>query len=136
MGARPITVCVLVAALGLVPGCGGGGDGRKDAQQVVRDFVTAVNEKDGETFCKEITTREYVEQVTVAKGDAAVKQCETQIEQIRQPEFKLVKLVKTEVDGDRAVVTAELEQQGRVRRQVFRMVKEDGGFRLTSGSTN
>ncbi len=40
------------------------------------------------------------------------------------------------MDGDRATVIAELAQQGRVRRQLFRLVKEDGDFRLTSGTTN
>lgn len=134
MGARPIVVGAL-AALALVPGCGGGDD-KQDAQQVVRDFVTAVNEKDGKTFCNEVATREYVEQVTAATGDGAIKQCESQIKQIRQPKYKLSKLVKTTVKGDRATVIAELEQQGRIRRQLFQLVKEDGEFRLTSGTTN
>ena len=44
--------------------------------------------------------------------------------------------MKTTVDGDRATVTADLEQQGRIRRQLFRLVKEDGDFRLTSNTTN
>ena len=135
MRARPITACALTAALALVPGCGGGDD-KEDAQQVVRDFVTAVNEKDGDAFCNEITTREYVEQVTAATGDGAVEQCERQLKQIRQPKYKLDKIVKTTVDGDRATVTADLEQQGRIRRQLFRLVKEDGDFRLTSNSMN
>lgn len=135
MGARPITVCALAAALAVVSGCGGGDD-KKDVQQVVRDFATAVNERDGQRFCKELTTREYVEKVTAAKGDGAISQCERQIKQIRQPEYKVVKFVKTSVDGDRATVTAQLENQGRTQRQVFKLVKEDGDFRLSSGATN
>jgi hypothetical protein len=135
MEARPTLICGIAAALALAPGCGGGDD-RKDAQDVVREFVRAVNEKDGEAFCTEVTTREYVEKVTAAQGDSAVDQCEDQIEQIRQPEYKLGRVVKTTVEGDRATVTADLDQQGRVRRQVFRLVKEDGDFRLTSGTTN
>ncbi len=135
MGARPITVCALAAALALAPGCGGGGDQKKDAQQVVRDFATAVNERDGQRFCKELTTREYVEKVTAAKGDSAISQCESQIKQIRQPKYKVVKFVKTSVNGDRATVTAQLDHQGRVQRQVFRLLKQDGDFRLTSGAS-
>ena len=134
MRARLISGTVVLV---LVAGCGGGGDDdNKSAQQVVRDFVTAVNEKDGKAFCTEIATREYVEKVTAAKGDSAIEQCESQIDQIRQPEYKVNKLVKTTVDGDRATVIAELAQQGQVRRQLFRLVKEDGDFRLTSGATN
>ncbi len=132
MGARPITTCALAAGLVLTAGCGGGQD-KKDAQQVVRDFATAVNKRDGQRFCKELTTREYVEKVTAAKGDNAVSQCVRQVKQIRQPEYKLVKFVKTSVDGDHATVTAQLENQGRTQRQVFRLVKQDGSFRLTSG---
>jgi len=130
-----LTSATVVLVLVLAAGCGGGDD-KKDAQQVVRDFVTAVNEKDGEAFCTQIATREYVEKVTAAQGDSAIKQCESQIKQIRQPEYKVSKLVKTTVDGDRATVIAELAQQGRVRRQLFRLVKEDGDFRLTSGTTS
>ena len=33
-------------------------------------------------------------------------------------------------------MTAQLEHQGRTQQQVFRLVKEDGDFRLTSGATN
>ena len=103
---------------------------------MVRDFATAVNERDGGRFCTELTTREYVEKVTGAKGDSAISQCERQIKQIRQPEYKVVRFVKTSIDGDRATVTAQLDHQGRTQRQVFRLVKEDGDFRLTSGATN
>ena len=133
MRARLIPTTVVLVSV-LVAGCGGSDD-KKSAQQVVRDFVTAVNEKDGKAFCTEIATREYVEKVTAAQGDSAIQQCESQIKQIRQPRYKVSKLVKTTVDGDRATVVAELAQQGRVRRQLFRLVKEDGDFRLTSGTT-
>ena len=133
MRARLISATV-VLVLVLVAGCGGGDD-KKDAQQVVRDFVTAVNEKDGKTFCNELVTREYLEKVTAAQGDSAMEQCEKQIKQIRQPEYKVAKLVKTTVDGDRATVTAELASRAGSRRQLFRLVKEDGDFRLTSGTS-
>ena len=136
MSARPIIACVLAGALALAAACGGGEDDRGQAQQVVRDFATAVNERDGERFCKELTTREYVEQVTQAKGDGAISQCETQIKQVRQPELKVVRVVKTSIDGDKATVTAQLEHRGRTQEQVFRLVKEDGDFRLTSGAAN
>ena len=79
---------------------------------MVRDFVTAVNEKDGKAFCNEIATREYVEKVTAATGDSAIKQCESQIKQIRQPKYKVSKLVKTTVDGDRATVIARAGAAG------------------------
>jgi len=127
--------CVLSATLALAAGCGGG-DEPNDARQVVREFVTAVNERDGEAFCNEITTREYVEKVTAATGDGAVKQCERQISRISQPELRVVRLDRAKADGDRVTVSARLEQEGEVQRQVFHLVEEDGEFRLTSGATD
>ena len=56
----------------------------------------------------------------------------SQIDSIRGSRIKVVKITKTEVNGDDATVTAELEQQGRKGPQVFRLQREDGEFRLTS----
>lgn len=135
MSARPLFVGAVVSA-GLLAGCGGG-DSEKDAQQVVKDFATAVNERDGKRFCTELTTRSYIERVTAAKGDAAVKRCEQQIDSQRlQQTYKVLKFGKTKIDGDTATVTAELKIQGVRRPQAFRLRKEDGKFRLTSGATD
>ena len=123
-------VLMLAAALGTA-GCGGGDD-RSDVEGVIKDFAKAVSESDGKTFCNELVTRDYLEKTVGATGDNAVEQCEKQIDQVRQGTFKVVKFDKVEIDGDTAIVTAQVETQGRTVPQVFRLEKEDGEFRLTS----
>lgn len=120
---------LLIVAIALA-GCGGGDD-KEDAERVIRDFAEAVSESDGETFCKELVTREYLEQTTGATGDNAVSQCVKQIDALKQGSFKIAKIDKTEIDGDKATVTAQVETQGQKVPQVFRLVKQDGEFRLT-----
>ncbi len=115
--------------------CGGGDESDEEqAQQVVHDFAEATSESDGERFCSELITREFLEQTTGAKGDKAEEQCAKQIDAIQGANIKVIKITKTEIDGDNATVTAELEQAGRKGEQVFRLQKEDGEFRLTSST--
>jgi hypothetical protein len=128
--AVPICAAALAAALA---GCGG--NDQAQVQGVVKGFAKAVNTHDGKTFCTKLTTRTYIEQVTLAKGASAVRQCESQIKSLRQPHYRVVKFTKTEVHGDKATVTAELDLQGQRRPQVFKLRKEDGSFRLTTGQT-
>ncbi|MGI8750396.1 MAG: hypothetical protein ACR2J6_07595 [Thermoleophilaceae bacterium] len=135
MSARPLFAGAAVSAC-LLAGCGGA-DSEQDAQQVVKDFPTAVNERDGKKFCTELTTRAYLERVTATMGDASIRQCEQQIDSLRlQQKYKVVKFAKTKIDGDTATVTAVLELQGKRRPQVFRLRRQDGEFRLTSGTTD
>ena len=114
--------------------CGGGDPGKEDAERVIRDFATAVSKSDGDTFCKELVTREYLEQTTGATGDNAVSQCERQIDSLKQGSFKISKIEKTTVDGDKATVNAQVETQGRTAPQVFRLEQQDGEFRLTGNT--
>jgi len=127
---RAPAILLLALALGLA-GCGGGDD-KGDAEGVVRDFAKAVNGSDGKTFCNELVTRDYLEKTVGATGDNAVEQCEKQIDDLQHGSFKIVKIDKTEIDGDNATVTAQIETQGRTVPQVFRLEKQDGEFRLTS----
>ncbi len=126
---RRLCLLPLVAVLAL-PACGGG-DSEEDAEGVVKDFATAVSESDGKTFCNDLITRDFLEKTTGATGDNAEKQCEQQINQLKGQTYKVVKIEKTEIDGDKATVTAQIETQGRKDSQVFRLEKEDGDFRLT-----
>ena len=125
---RLALIPLLIAA-----GCGGGGgDDRADVEQVLKDFAKAVTESDGETFCNDLVTRDYLEKTVGATGDNAVKQCEQQIKQLQQGSFKITKFDKVEIKDDKATVTAQVETGGRTQPQVFRLEKQDGDFRLTS----
>jgi predicted lipid-binding transport protein (Tim44 family) len=115
-----------------VTGCGG--DDREEAEQTVRDFVEATNEKDADKLCDELLTQDFIERATGASGDNANDACKQQFEVITGLKLALVRIRRTKVDGDKAQVTAELRTQGQRRIQLLRLEKESGDWRL-AGST-
>lgn len=128
--AAAIAVCLALAALSA--GCGGGND-KEDAEQVVHDIAEATSESDGDKFC-DLVTDQFLEQSTGAKGDKAKDACKKQVDSLKNQKVTVNKITKTEVDGDKATVTAELESQGRKRPQVFNLKKEDGDFKLAGAN--
>jgi hypothetical protein len=132
--ARPLPALFAVSALALVLATCGGDDDKEEIEQTVRDFVSATNDRDGDTFCGEIVTQEFLEQSTGAKGDEAKDECKRQLESIEGLDVKLVEITKTEVDDDTATVRAVIEAQGDAKPQTLRLEKEDGEWKLTGGS--
>jgi Domain of unknown function (DUF4878) len=131
----PRLLPALLATVALVlAACGGGGDDKDEAEQTVRDFVKATNDRDTETFCGELASQEFLEQSTGAKGDQAQEECRRQLEAIQGLEVELVRIRETKIDGDRATVTAVIESQGAPTPQTLRLVKEDGDWKLAGGS--
>ena len=118
-----------ILALG---GCGGGSD-KENAEKTVRDIASATSDSDGDKFCG-LVTDEFLEQTTGAKGDKAKDACKKQIDSLKDADLKVNKITKTEVDGDNATVTAELESSGQKRPQVFKLKKEDGDYKLASAN--
>ena len=114
--------------------CGGGGSDKSDAEQTVKDFVKATNDRDAGKFCGELVTKEFLEQTTGAKGKKAESQCESQLRNLKGLKVKLVRIKRTTVKGDGASVRATLEAQGQTQDQVLRLKKEDGRFKLAGGS--
>ncbi len=117
----------------LVLGACGGGNDKEDAEQTVRDIASATNDSDGDKFCG-LVTKKFLEQTTGAKGDKATDACKKQIDSLKNPDLKINKITKVEVDGDKAKVTAELQSSGQKRPQVFSLKKEDGEYRLASAN--
>jgi predicted lipid-binding transport protein (Tim44 family) len=126
-----LLVALLAAAPLALAACGG--NDPDEADQTVRDFVKAANERDGDKFCGELVTKEFLEQTTRARGTAAEKQCKDQLRSLKSLHVRLVKIKKTTVEGDRAKVTATLRAQGQTADQVLRLKKEDGRFKLAGG---
>ena len=121
----------LLAALFVAAALGAcGGDDREDAQQTVRDFVNATNERDADAFCGELVTQEFLESTTGASGDKAQDECRRQMKAVRGLEVELVRFRRTAVDGDSARVTAILRTQGARSTQTLRLKKEDGDWKL------
>lgn len=126
---RTPVVVACVAALTLA-GCGGGSD-KEDAEDVVHGIAEATTDSDGDKFCG-LVTDQFLEQSTGAKGDKAKDACKKQIDSLKNMPLKVNKITKTEVKGDEATVTAELESRGQKRPQVFNLRKQDGEFKLAS----
>jgi hypothetical protein len=120
----------LICVLALVAGCGG--DDKKDAEQTVEDFVTALRERDADTFCDDLVTEDFLGQFSGATGDQAKESCKRELKSVTGLEdVKLVKIQSTKVHGEEAVVTAVIQRQGRRQKQVYRLKKEDGDWKLS-----
>ena len=125
---------VLPFLLLALAGCGGGDDDPDEVRQVVRDFVEATNERDGETLCGELVTQEYLRKSTLATGDRADEACRQQLEATTGLRLKLISLGKPKVDGDEATVRAVIDTGGVQAPLLFRLEQEDGRWKLTQGA--
>jgi hypothetical protein len=128
-----VAVIALVVAVVLIDPFGGGDDAG-DAEQVVRDFVRATNERDADALCEELLTDEFVEQATGATGGRARDACKQQLRATQELMIDLRSIRSTEVDGDNATVVALIEVQGQEQRRTFRLQMEDGDWRLAGGT--
>jgi hypothetical protein len=126
---RIALICLLVA----VSGCGGGDD-KEDAEQTVRDFVQATSARDADKFCDELVTQEFLEQTIGATGDRATESCKREFKNLSGLRVKLVRVVRTKVEGDSATVTAVLERQGQRLRQTLRLKQDDGDWKLAGAA--
>jgi hypothetical protein len=127
---RLALVLALTAALSA---CGGGNDA-EEARQVVRDFVQATNDRDGDKLCGELLTQEYLEKATGATGDRAEDACKQQLDLITGLKLRLLALGATKVDDDRATVRATIATGGQRSRRTFVLAKEDGSWKLVGAS--
>jgi ketosteroid isomerase-like protein len=122
----------LTCLLALVAGCGG--DDKKDAEQTVRDFVKAVNERDANTYCDDLITEEFREKSTFATGDQASDSCKRQLKAIKGLHIGLVRIANTKVDDDKATVTVVFRRSGQQVRQQVMLEKDDGDWKIAGGA--
>jgi hypothetical protein len=125
---------LLLALAGCGGGSGGGGDDAGEVRQTVRDFVEATNQRDGETLCGELLTREYIEKSTLATGDQAGEACREQLDRTVDLRLRLISIGRTEVDGDEATVRVVLDTDGVQAPRLFRLEREDGRWKLADGT--
>jgi hypothetical protein len=124
----------LVLALAVALGACGGDDDSKDAQQAVRDFVQATNDRDGDRLCGRLLSQEYMEKATGASGDRAEDACKDQLSLIKGLKLRLISIGATKVDGEEAVVRATIVTGGQRTSRRFELAKEDGDWKLVGGS--
>ena len=125
-----LLICLLVA----VSGCGG--NDSEDAEQTVRDFVEALNTHDADRYCDELITKEFLEKTTFNTGDEdkARESCKREFKNLTGLKVNLSKIETTEVDGDKATVTAVLTRQGQRIKQKLLLEKEDGDWKLAGAA--
>jgi len=127
--------CALALAfvfLLVVAGCGG--NDKDEVESTVRDFVKATNDRDTGKWCGDLVTKDFIEQATGATGDEAKSACKEQLKSLKRPSVRLIRIGRVKVDGDKATATAILDTQGQRGPQVFRLEKQDGDWRITTGS--
>ena len=128
--ARLVALTCLVA---LLAGCGGDDD-KKEAEQTVRAFVTAVNERDADAYCDELITKKFRERSTFATGDEASESCKRQLKAIKGLKIDLVRIASTKVDGDKATVTVVFRRSGQEVRQRVQLEKDGGDWKIAGGT--
>ena len=129
----PRAAASLVLAVLALAACGGS-DGGDDPEQVVRDFVSATNDRDSAKLCEELLSPEFIAESTGAKsGDTDT--CKQQIGAVRGLRLELVDVRRSTVDGDDARVSAVLRVNGQRQARQFLLVKQDGSWKLAGGSS-
>ena len=123
----------LICLLGLFAGCGGGSDDEK-VEQTIRDFVTAVNERDADTYCDELITEEFRERSTFAEGDRARESCKRQLKAITGLRIRLERVGAPKVDGDRATVNVVFRRSGQRVNQKVTLEKDGGDWKIAGGA--
>ena len=127
------TILLAAAAALALGACGG--DDKSDVERTVRDFVEASSKRDGDRVCDDLVTQEYLERSTFQMGGKAKEACKQQIKQLKRGSFGLISLDGTTVKDDNASVRVTLEVQDAPQKAVFKLVKQDGDWRLTSGGS-
>jgi hypothetical protein len=126
---RPALLALL--ALAVIVGCGH--DDRADARQTVRDFVRATNDRDGDAFCDQLVTADFLHRTTGRTGEAAERECKAELKSYRGVDVQLLRIGRTRVRGSRATVAVTLRSQGQTQVRVLRLERQGGRFRLAGG---
>ena len=122
-----------ICLLALLAGCGGGSD-EEEVEQTIRDFVTAVNERDADTYCDELITEEFRERSTFAKGDRARESCKRALKAITGLNIRLERIGDPKIAGDKATVNVMFRRSGQRVTQKVTLEKDGGDWKIAGGA--
>jgi hypothetical protein len=126
---RIATACVGVIALLGVAACGGGDGDEGDAEDTVKNFATALADKDGKKACDQLS------QDAKNQFEQAGQNCEDLLQlafaSISEEERNELKDIEPDVsvDGDNA--TAKVPNIGEEGDSEIKLKKEDGDWKIT-----
>jgi Domain of unknown function (DUF4878) len=129
-GPAALSSALAICVVALLCGCGGGGGDKKEAEQTVRAFVKAVNERDADTYCDDLISKEFREKTSFATGDEARDSCKRDLKATKGLHIELVRIASTKVDGDKARVTAVIKDSGAQAKRDIQLEKQDGDWRI------
>ena len=112
-----------------------GGDDESEVEDVVRAYAEAINDRDADRFCNDLITAEYAQGLSVETDeDRARDSCEKLFGATQQGlEVEILEITAVKVDGDNATARVRVRATGTGSgRQVFKLEKEDGEFRVTN----
>jgi Domain of unknown function (DUF4878) len=117
----------LLLLTGLMVGCG---DDPGDPERTVRDFAKATSTRDVDAICGRLLTQDFLERTTGGVGEGAQRACRGQLRGARVVKTRVVRVEESDVDGDRARVRVVLATEGQRRPRTFRLVDEDGEWKI------
>lgn len=123
-GRTSLVLCV--AATVAVSGCGG--SSAEEADQAVKDWLSAATSQDGATYCGLLTT-DLLEKSTGMQGDAAVTECEKQVTEGSGNLPALVTVGPAKPQGENA---ADVPLDATVPSGTVSLLKEDDEFKIDS----
>ena len=112
----------------------GGSDDEADAQQTVRDFVEATNRRDGERLCGDLVTQKFKEQANGRHRRPRGSDLRAPARADQGPRARPDRRGQDGGTGERATVRTRLDIDGVQAPRVFELMKEDGAWKLSSGS--
>lgn len=126
---------LIVAASGMIIGCGssGGGNDEAQAKAVAKKFLDATNELDIDAMV-ECVSKADAKTIDV---EAAKEAAEQQKQQTGTIDFGLeYKITKVTVDGDTAKAEVDTTYQGQKSSGTIYLVKENGAWKVDVEKTN
>jgi len=128
--ARRLTLISLLLALGALSGCGETPEGQ--AEQTVKDWISAFNERDPR-LCTEVYSPVFLKRSVGSDSTGSEKRCVRSLKEFGPPSalkvtFKFFE--STKVDGDKVTSVVAVEANETPQEITFTLSESDGAYRI------